>query len=71
MEIILDSKSRKKEIACGGVLFTGLFTPESSLVRMSHLEIDELTGEQIVDEYIRCSDPIYFAIGNVGEKGVK
>lgn len=68
---ILDSNGKEKEIACDGVLFTGLFTPESSLVRMSHLEIDELTGEPIVDEYSRCSDPIYFAIGNVVFNPVK
>lgn len=67
----LDSKGTEKEIVCDGVLFTGMFTPESSLVRMSHLEIDEVTGEPVVDEYSRCSDPVYYAIGNVVFKPVK
>lgn len=68
---ILDCNSNEKKITCDGVLFTGLFTPESSLVRMSHLVIDEMSGEPIVDKYSRCSDPTYYAVGNVVFKPVK
>jgi len=68
---VSDCKGNEKEIACDGVLFTGLFTPESSLVRLSHLTIDEVSGEPIVDKYNRCSDPIYYAVGNVIFKPVK
>lgn len=55
----------EKNIACDGVLFTGLFTPESSLVRMSHLKLIKTTGEPVVDKYGRCSDTNYYAAGNV------
>lgn len=53
------------EIACDGVLFTGCFTPESSLARMSHLTLDPGSGGPAIDQYGRCSDPAYFAAGNV------
>ena len=62
---IADKNGTEKEIACDGVLFTGQFTPESSLARTSHLEINEITGVPIVDQYGRCSDPTYYAAGNV------
>ena len=63
--LISDKSGNKKEIACDGVLFTGQFTPESSLARMSHLEINNITGEPIVDNQSRCSDHNYYATGNV------
>ncbi|HIQ38269.1 MAG TPA: FAD-dependent oxidoreductase [Desulfocapsa sulfexigens] len=68
---ISNNNGIEKEIACDGVLFTGQFTPESSLVRMSHLKINKVTGEPIVDEHGRCSDPIYYAVGNVVFRPVK
>ncbi len=60
-----DKDGNEKDINCDGVLFTGQFIPESSLVRMSHLHINQITGEPIVDKYGRCSDPSYYAAGNV------
>lgn len=52
-------------IECDGVLFTGCFTPEAALARMGHLAVDPGTGGPIIDDYGRCSDPAYFAAGNV------
>jgi len=69
--LISDSSENIKEIVCDGVLFTGLFTPESSLVRMSHLEMDTNSGMPTVDLRGRCSDPSYYAAGNVLQKPVK
>ncbi len=63
--VISDRAGRQRELVCDGVLFTGCFTPESSLARSSHLEIDPATGCPIVDAHGRCSDPAYFAAGNV------
>jgi len=68
---VSDRSGNKREIECDGVLLTGGFTPESSLARMSHIKINEITGEPIVDKYGRCSDPSYFAAGNVLFKPVK
>lgn len=54
-----------KDIDCDGVLFTGKFIPESSLVRLSHLELDPHSGGPVIDQFGRCSDPAYFAAGNL------
>lgn len=54
-----------KEWACDGVLLTGRFVPESSLVRLSDLTLDPHSGGPAIDQYGRCSDPAYFAAGNV------
>ncbi|MBU4630881.1 MULTISPECIES: NAD(P)/FAD-dependent oxidoreductase [Pseudomonas] len=50
---------------CDGVLLTGQFTPESSLVRLSELRLDPNSGGPHIDQYGRCSDPAYFAAGNL------
>jgi len=64
--VILENASGiQKSIECDGVLFTGQFTPESSLIRMSHIEFDTETFSPKVDKHGRCSDSAYFAAGNV------
>ena len=50
---------------CDGVILSGLFTPEASLARMGHLRVDPGTGGPEVDQWGRCSDPAYFATGNL------
>ena len=62
---VRNGKENTREIACDGVLFTGQFTPESTLVRMSHLDLDHVTGSPITDGFGRCSDPVYYAAGNL------
>ena len=52
-------------VACDGVLFTGRFVPEASLLRASHLAVDSATGGPVVDQTGRCRDPAYFAAGNL------
>ncbi|RUM41351.1 MAG: pyridine nucleotide-disulfide oxidoreductase [Desulfobulbus sp.] len=69
--IIAGGNGKEEKIPCDGVLFTGLFTPESSLARMSHLALDPDTGCPLVDNNGRCSDPVYFAAGNVIFQPVK
>ncbi|MCO7610188.1 NAD(P)/FAD-dependent oxidoreductase [Pseudomonas chlororaphis] len=54
-----------RDIPCDGVLLTGQFTPESSLVRQSHLQLDSGSGGPKIDQYGRCSDPAFFAAGNL------
>ncbi len=64
--VILESaQGQKKSIECDGVLFTGQFTPESSLVRMSHIAFDSDTFSPSVNANGQCSDPAYYAAGNV------
>ncbi|AWN15442.1 NAD(P)/FAD-dependent oxidoreductase [Salinisphaera sp. LB1] len=53
-------------LACDGVLLTGHFTSESSLARLApHLAVDAASSGPVVDQYGRCSDPAYYAAGNV------
>ena len=51
-------------LECDGVVFSGCFVSESSLVRVSHLELDPASGGPSIDQYGRCSDPHYFSCGN-------
>ncbi|MEM1049374.1 MAG: FAD-dependent oxidoreductase [Pseudomonadota bacterium] len=51
--------------ACDGVILSGRFTPEASLMRMAHLAVDPGSGGPSVDQYGRCSDPDFFAAGNL------
>lgn len=52
-------------VVCDGVVFSGMFVPESALARLGHLEIDPGTGGPRVDEFGRTSDPDYFVAGNL------
>jgi NADH dehydrogenase FAD-containing subunit len=62
---VKDHNGNAETIDCDGVLFTGRFTPEASLARCGHLEVDLRTGGPVVDQYGRCSDPSFFATGNL------
>ncbi len=63
--VTVRSADGEATLACDGVLFTGRFVPEASLVRMSHLELDPGSLGPAVDQFGRCSDPAYFAAGNL------
>jgi NADPH-dependent 2,4-dienoyl-CoA reductase/sulfur reductase-like enzyme len=63
--IVVAGDDRRREIAADGVIVTGAFRPEASLLRMSHLELDAASGGPVVDPYGRLSDPAYFAAGNL------
>ncbi len=62
---VSDENGQVHKIICDGVLFTGQYTPESSLARISHLELDPKTNSPVVDQFGRCSDPAYYAAGNM------
>lgn len=55
----------ESDIDCDGVLFTGQFIPEAALVRMSDLELDLASSGPFVNQLGQCSDPQYFATGNL------
>ena len=63
--IEIEHDGKIETIECDGVVFSGRFVPESSLLQGSHLLIDPATGGPLVDQYGRCSDPGYFAAGNL------
>ncbi|MET3897997.1 thioredoxin reductase [Devosia sp. UYZn731] len=53
------------DIPCDGVLLTGHFVPVASLMRSGHIAVDRNSGGPAVDQFHRCSDPTYFATGNL------
>lgn len=63
--IVLRDRDGERALACDGLLLTGDFRPEAALIRASHLAQDPATGGPAVDQFGRCSDPAYFAAGNV------
>lgn len=63
--VVRNGKGETRDIECDGVILTGQFVPESSLGRMGHIKIDPATGGPCVDQWGRCSDPAYFATGNL------
>ena len=63
--VVSDAGGKLQDIECDGVIFSGNFVAEASLVRSSHLEFDPRSGGPVVDQYGRCSDPAYFACGNL------
>lgn len=63
--VVEDKNGQQRTIDCDGVLLTGQFTPESRLARSGHLVIDQRTGGPAVNQFGQCSDPVYFATGNL------
>ncbi len=54
---------KRQRIACDGVVFTGQFRPENALYVSGPIESADLSPS--IDANFRCSDPAYFAAGNV------
>ena len=63
--VVEDDRGRRRKIECDGVILTGRFTPEVSLARSGHLAVDPDSCGPVVDQFGRCSDPAYFATGNI------
>ncbi len=61
----VETNGQRREIECDGVILSGNFTPEASLAKCGHLSVDFATGGPLVDQHGRCSDPVYFATGNL------
>lgn len=63
--IVRDAKGGERSIACDGVILTGAFRPENALLRDSHLQLDPASSGPVIDQFGRCSDPSFFAAGNL------
>lgn len=63
--VVVERGGVQERIPCDGVILTGLFRPEATLVRNSHLALDPATGGPAIDQYGRTSDPDIFAAGNL------
>lgn len=55
---------REETISCDGLLLTGRFTPEASLLQMSGFELNAATGGPAVDQTGRVTAGLY-AAGNI------
>ena len=63
--VLRHGSGREERLDCDGVVFSGRFTSESTLARMGHIEVDPASGGPVTDQFGRCSDPVYFAAGNM------
>lgn len=63
--VVVEQDGREERISCDGVILTGDFLPEAALLRAGHLAVDPATGGPVIDSSWRCSDPSYFAAGNL------
>ncbi len=63
--VVIDGPGGTRAIETDGVIISGKFRPEATLLDGSHLAKDTATGGPVVDNFGRCSDPAYFAAGNL------
>ncbi len=61
----IESKNSLRTLACDGVIFSGDWVPETTLLRSSHIAIDQTTRGPAIDARYRTHDPKVFAAGNV------
>jgi len=54
-----------RHIEADGVIVSGGFRPEAALLMAGHLDVDPASGGPDIDQFGRCSDPAYFAAGNL------
>lgn len=63
--VVIKGPKGEGAIAADGVVVTGRFRPEATLLDGSDLIRDPATGGPVIDSFGRCSDPSYFAAGNL------
>lgn len=64
VELLLPSGEIRR-MEADGVILSGHFKPEASLLQTSHLTVDPASGGPQVDAFGRASDPDFFAAGNL------
>jgi thioredoxin reductase len=65
----IENAAGVRTLACDGVIFSGDWVPESTLLRSSHIGIDPVTKGPTVDTHYRTKDSQVFAAGNVLRPG--
>lgn len=63
--VLKGTDGQRRRVETDGIILTGAFRPEATLVRTSHLALDKATGGPEIDQFGRTSDPAIFAAGNV------
>jgi NADPH-dependent 2,4-dienoyl-CoA reductase/sulfur reductase-like enzyme len=63
--VTLTGPDGARDVQTDGVILSGGFRPDASLLRGSHLQVDAGSGGPVIDRWGRLSDPAYFAAGNL------
>lgn len=63
--VLTGPDQRERHVNADGLILTGDFRPETALLREGHLAVDPMTHAPLLDDRGRCSDPDYFAAGNM------
>jgi len=63
--VTVEDDRGRREIDCDGVIFSGHFVPEVAHIGRDVLNLDPGSGGPEVDQTWRCSDPTYYACGNL------
>jgi thioredoxin reductase len=63
--VTVEGPRGKRTLLCDGVVFSGDWVPETTLIRTSQLAIDPKTHGPVIDNHFRTQDPQVFAAGNV------
>jgi len=63
--LTLNTPTGPQDLAADGVIVSGQFRPEATLLHGSHLQADPGSGGPVIDLWGRLSDPAYFAAGNL------
>lgn len=63
--VTVTAGGQTETIACDGVVFSGRWVPEATLMRFHPLGVDKATGGPRVDQRLRTGDPALLAAGNV------
>ncbi|MBK1868162.1 NAD(P)/FAD-dependent oxidoreductase [Aestuariivirga sp. YIM B02566] len=63
--VVIKGPKGESTIEADGVIVSGRFRPEATLLDGSDLIRDPATGGPVIDSFGRCSDPSYFAAGNL------
>jgi len=63
--VVVEDRRGRRDIDCDGVILTGRFLPEAAVVDRNVVELDPGSGGPVIDQSWRCSDPSYYACGNL------
>ncbi len=63
--VVVEQDGTRRRLPCDGIVFTGGFVPETGVLHDGVIAIDPATGGPAIDDDYRCSDPAFFAAGNL------
>lgn len=63
--VTLSTPAGQMDLPADGVIVSGGFRPDASLLREISIEVDPASGGPVIDAFGRLSEPLYFAAGNL------